>query len=291
MQKHFICVNEIQLAVYEYECTKGNPKGSAIFFHANGFHARCWDRIIARLPEIHCWALDTRGHGQSDKPTPHNPWQEAGRDASAVVRALGLKNALGVGHSLGGNMLIRAAATVPEAFSALLLIDPVVFAKKGYFKHSYMPETHFVNQRRNEWRDADEMFERFVGRGPFRLWQREILRDYCDYCLIPNPHGEGFVLACHPLTEAHTYTSAQLIQNADIYEHIARINHPVRVLCCSKITDSTTDLSASPTTPDLADHFKHGEDICLPEPYTHLIPMEDPTLIAEHVRQLLCLTN
>ena len=46
------------------------------------------------------------------------------------------------------------------------------------------------------------------------------------------------------------------------------------------------DMSSSPTAPDLASHFEHGEDVYLPE-YSHFMPMEDPGLVARHVLELL----
>ena len=44
------------------------------------------------------------------------------------------------------------------------------------------------------------------------------------------------------------------------------------------------DLAASPTAPDLASRFAHGRDIVLPEA-SHFIPMEEPELVAEEIRE------
>jgi pimeloyl-ACP methyl ester carboxylesterase len=42
------------------------------------------------------------------------------------------------------------------------------------------------------------------------------------------------------------------------------------------------DLSASPTTPDLASRFPHARDVLL-EGRSHYIPMESPDLVAEEL--------
>ncbi len=35
--------------------------GPTLFFaHATGFHARCWDQVIERLPGLRCLAIDMR---------------------------------------------------------------------------------------------------------------------------------------------------------------------------------------------------------------------------------------
>lgn len=282
-KKHRIPVNGIHLTVYEW----GEPipdKPSVIFFHATGFHARCWDGVIRHLEGVHCYAVDARGHGTSDKPELPHGWVQYGRDVAEVAKALGLKGAIGVGHSMGGNSLTRAAAVESEVFSALILIDPVIMPRAMYMLTDYSIEGHFVLKRRREWSSSDEMFTRFKGRGAFAQWQDDILRDYCEYGLLPN--GEGYVLACAPEVEAHIYSSSMLISGADVYDAIAKIETPVRLLRCANTMSGKNDMLASPTAPDLATHFKNAVDIPLQD-NTHFIPMESPQLVAQHIHDLL----
>jgi lipase len=279
-----IAVNDYHLTVYEW----GEPvlnQPSVIFFHATGFHAHCWDGVIRHLDRVHCYVLDALGHGASDKPEPPHGWKNYGRDASEIVQKLNLKGAIGVGHSMGGNALTRAAAVLPEAFSALVLVDPVIMPRHYYTQEDYNIEGHFVLKRRRHWSAPEEMFNSFKGRGAFKTWQDAILRDYCKYGLVPE--GEGFVLACAPEVEAHIYSSSMLVVNSDIYDAVAQIEVPVRVLRCANVRlNNATDLSASPTAEDVAAQFKHGVDYPLPD-NTHFIPMESPELVAQHIRELM----
>jgi pimeloyl-ACP methyl ester carboxylesterase len=282
-----LCANGVNLAVYEYVGQVTPQQPPVIFFHASSFHGRCWNQVITHLPDWQCWSVDARNHGHSAKTDVHNPWPKMGHDAVDLLRQLGLHGAIGVGHSLGGNQLVRVAAAMPQAFSALLLIDPVIFSPDWYHLNDYDANTHFTMQRRNQWRSPDEMFERFNRRKPFINWQPAVLHDYCQYGLLPAPNAEaGFVLACSPEAEANVYASSRLRQNSDIYTHIANIQQPVHILRCTHIATSINDLDASPTTPDLASHFAHGHDIPLPPSYSHFIPMEDPALIAQQVKVL-----
>ncbi|MDQ7025617.1 MAG: alpha/beta hydrolase [Anaerolineae bacterium] len=285
-KKHRILVNDSHLTVYEWGAPLAD-KPSVIFFHATGFHARCWDGVIRHLDCVHCYAVDARGHGTSDKPEPPHGWVQYGRDAAEVAKALGLKGAIGVGHSMGGNSLTRAAATESDVFSALVLIDPVIMPRAMYVLPDYSIEGHFVLKRRREWASADEMFTRFKGRGAFAQWQDDILRDYCEYGLLPNEDGEeGYVLACAPEVEAHIYSSSVLASNIDIYDAIAKIMIPVRLLRCAKFLSDRNDMLGSPTAPDLATTFENAADIPL-QNNTHFIPMESPQLVAQHIRELL----
>ena len=257
----------------------------AIFLaHATSFHARCWDQVVERLPGIRCLALDMRGHGRSDRPPPPYPWKVFGEDVAAVARELGLRGALGVGHSKGGHAVINGADLNPEAFAALLLIDPVVAPRERYALPAPTVE-HPAARRRNHWASADEMFERFKDRAPFASWDPLVLRDYCDYGLLPRPDGDGYELACPPAIEALLYSGGA--GEADPYPAIERLALPVRVLRARVRGEGETaaTLSTSTCVPDLAAHFQQAEDVYLPQ-YTHFIPMEAPALVAAHAREL-----
>ena len=275
--------NGINLTVYEWPAD-----GPKVFFaHATGFHARCWDGVIERLPGLHCYAIDMRGHGRSDKPEPPYVWRNFGIDVAEVGEQLGLKGALGVGHSKGGYATIMAAAIKPELFGRLLLIDPTVLPKAAYMrKYEEEPTVHFSAKRRNEWASVDEMYERFKGRPPYDTWDPAVLRHYCEYGLLPSPSGHGFVLACPPEIEAATYGA---IGGEEIHEQLAGVTCPVRIIRArQRVEGQPYDFRNSPTMPDLVTHFVNGEDILMPE-FTHFMPMEEPEWVAGQVREMAAL--
>ncbi len=282
-----VYANDLAFAAYEWPGDAGVAAPPVIFFHATSFHSRCWDQVIARLPGRHCFAVDARGHGRTAKPPLPYHWRQFGADAAAVSQALGLRGAIAVGHSMGGHAIARAAALAPDLFAALVLVDPVIFSPDAYQFTVPTPARHFTEARRNHWRSPHEMFVRFQDRPPFNTWRVEVLRDYCEYGLLPAPHGHGYVLACPPEIEAYVYKSSRLVENRDIYDAIAQVNVPVRVLRCGLgLTSSVEDLAASPTAPDLASHFARGEDVLLPD-LSHFIPMEAPQVVADAVTTVL----
>lgn len=272
-------LNGVELQVYEWA-----GAGPTVFFaHATGFHARCWDQVVSGLPEYRCVALDMRGHGLSSKPEPPYAWRSFGEDVAGLIAALGLKDALGVGHSKGGYAVTLGAAKVPGVFKRLLLVDPVILPRESYGELRMQGE-HFAARRRNEWPSAEVMFESFVGRAPFSAWDPAVLMDYCRYGLVPNPAGEGLVLACPPAIEASIYGWSS---GGDPYPELEALEIPVRVLRArGRDEGNPMDMSGSPTYPDLARHFKHGEDCPVPQ-FSHFIPMEDPGFVAAQVRELM----
>ncbi|MEP7285299.1 MAG: hypothetical protein ABI947_05970 [Chloroflexota bacterium] len=108
------------------------------------------------------------------------------------------------------------------------------------------------------------MFERFKDRLPFRYWDPDVLRDYCEYGLLPIVNGEEYVLACPPVIEADLYTGSTDFE-ANIYPETATIQIPVYVMRSGKILERprlerpATNLCMSPTAPDLASVSHMGQ--------------------------------
>jgi lipase len=270
-----ISVNDVEIALWEWP----GEDPPVFFCHATGFHARCWDQVIARLPGRHIFALDIRGHGRSSKPAPPYEWRKFGTDIAQIAAELGLSRALGVGHSMGGHAVTLAAALRPESFASLLLIDPVIRSRGAYV--GPWREAHFVAKRRNRWDSAQEMFDRFQDRPPFAAWDPAVLRDYCNFGLLPD--RDGFVLACPPAIESAIYENSPA-PSSDIYTEIDTIRIPVRVVRSVKQMDHSDVMGRSPTAPELASGFAHGQDIPTAE-YSHFIPMEGPEFTARLVEE------
>ena len=249
-----------------------------IFAHATGFHGRLWDYIIRRFPGRHCVAVETRGHGRSARPDPPYRWRYLGHDLAGVLRNLGVRGAIGIGHSSGGHSMVQAAALVPDAFAAMLLVDPTIFPLFRY--GAPPPDFSFVLRRKNVWHGPEEMIERFHGRAPFVTWAPEILRDYCQFGLLPS--GDHLELACPPAAEASIYAEAAAPES-NIYAEVSQVASPVTILRAGvPRKPGELDLAASPTAADLAARFARGRDVVL-EGASHFIPMEAPDRVIEEV--------
>lgn len=279
-------VNNINLCYFE-SGQEYRKEETILLVHATGFHARCWDKVAELLPGKHVIAIDMRGHGRSDN-TPPISWSTYGDDLTEFIKALELNDIVGVGHSMGGHAMVQAAYNVQQRFSRLLLVDPVIMAPEVYTgliadDHTWLNKegTHPVAKRRNFFKDADAMFANFQGRGTYGLWREDILRDYCEYGIVPNPQGEGYVLACPPEIEASIYMGST---SENIHEKIHGILLPVTLLRAKarEVGSETMDFGSSPTWEHLAGEFKAGKDVFLPE-LTHFIPMQDPGLVAQYI--------
>jgi len=105
------------------ESGAGEP--ALLFLHYWGGSARTWNRVIEQLcSTFRCIAYDQRGWGESDAPADGYAISDLAGDAAALVRSLGLKRYVLVGHSMGGKAAQFLAAQRPRGLEALVLVAP-----------------------------------------------------------------------------------------------------------------------------------------------------------------------
>lgn len=274
-----------KVAVYEQVGSTEFQNQPLLFCHATGFHAHCWDEVVKQLPERRIILLDTRCHGRSSNIEPPFEWAEFAQDLVEVIDALDLKNIIGIGHSMGGHLMIRAAALRPKRFSKVLAIDPVIIAEDMPKMSDLLPEgfEHPVAKRRDNWLSSSEMFDSFSKKLPFSVWHPQVLKDYCDYALLET--AAGLKLACPPRLEANIYLTPD---SAGAYALIPKVECEVHIVRARSrnADDPPFSFGPSPTNPDLASRFKNAVDLQLNE-NSHFIPMEVPHKVADMIKELL----
>ncbi len=285
-EQHRVCVNGVELAYFEWRPARCDGEAPILLAHATGFHARVWDQVIRHLGERHVIAVDQRGHGRSQK-TEITHWNVFGQDLTAFVRALDLRDVIGVGHSMGGHAMTEAAAACRDRFQRLVLVDPVIASPDAYRDDSRMIANlgdwmHPIAKRKNRFASPDEMFDRFKDRMPYAGFDPSALRDLCDHGLLPAPDDDGYILACPPEIEASIYMTSRT--NAAVHESIRILDIPVMILRAKEPPPGRElmDFASSPTWPRLVREFKNGHEVYLAD-HTHFLPFEAPALVARYV--------
>ena len=105
-----------------HELGAGDP---AIIFIHGGFGNRTGFGFQEEYfsPNHRCLAVDLRGHGESDKPDVVYTMEQHGDDVAELIRQLGLEKPVLVGQSMGGQVIISAAARHPELVGAIASLD------------------------------------------------------------------------------------------------------------------------------------------------------------------------
>lgn len=206
----------IELALVDW----GGSGPLALLAHANGFCADVLGVIAERLrARFHVLGWDARGHGDSEKPAPPEPygWNEFALDASAITAAVlreqrAERIALAVGHSFGGTCLLNAAARDPERFGRLALLDPVIVPPPADFPGAdpmargpnYAAE--IARKRTHVFPSRDALRERWREKGTFADWDPRALELYLRYGFRDRPDGQ-IELKCPGAVEGAVYES------------------------------------------------------------------------------------
>jgi pimeloyl-ACP methyl ester carboxylesterase len=94
-----------------------------LLLHAWGESHRCFDRLLAALPDsVRAVAIDLRGHGEADRPPTGYALTEVADDIVAFMDAVGLSSAVLLGSSSGGYLAQQVAVTHPDRVSGLMLV-------------------------------------------------------------------------------------------------------------------------------------------------------------------------
>lgn len=278
-----LAVNGILLRYYDWEATPGNDKPAMVFAHATGFHGRTFDAIIERFPEHRVLALDLRGHGQSTG-SPVSHWRSISDDVVAFLDHLGIVGAIGIGHSMGGHVLVQVASERPDCLAQLVLFDPVILAPEFYADTRPLftsDHPHPAIRRKRHFTSPQAMIERFASRDPYKLFDPRVFEDYCRYGLT-EAEGGGYELACPPEIEASVYASSR--SNAGILDAARSIS--TRTLIVRARQGETNEFKNSPTWPGLADIMAKGTDHPRPD-RTHFHPFEAPEDAAAIIRKAI----
>ncbi len=121
-----VSFGEIRLStgVWIRYAEQGDPAGEPmILLHGLSDSWFSWSRVLPLFPSgWRVYALDQRGHGDSDKPATGYAARDLAADVVAFLDAKAIRRATVVGHSMGGIVAQHVAALAPERVSRLVLV-------------------------------------------------------------------------------------------------------------------------------------------------------------------------
>ena len=123
-----LVVNGLRLHLLDWG---GDGRPPLLLLHGFTGHAHAWDTLsIALQPHFHVYALDQRGHGDSDPADVYNP-VVAFDDLTGVVDQLGLASLVLIGLSVGGRNGMYFTSKQPTRVQKLVVVDigPEISAK------------------------------------------------------------------------------------------------------------------------------------------------------------------
>jgi pimeloyl-ACP methyl ester carboxylesterase len=268
MKSRRIATNGVEINVTDW----GGDGPGILFAHPTGFLGAIWRPIIERLRardfQSRILTFDQRGHGRSSKPDSGYEWSNFVVEASAVLEEFDVRGFVGVGHSAGGTVLAVAAASRPDAFRRLILIDPILIdaERENHASGVENPLSARTRTRRLIWSSRDEMFDSFRDRRPYDVWTDEALRNYVDEGTFVRPDGE-IELWCPGRLEAQVY---QHSAGLNPFAELRKLRLPV-LFVRGADSDSFNEARSTRAMETVED----ARMITL-EGIGHYVPMEDP---------------
>lgn len=250
--------------------------------HANGFPAGSYRRLVDRLTaSFHVVSFEARPLWSADEPGALTDWRPLAADLRAELRRRGCRGLLGIGHSLGGTLTALAAVAEPELFSALVLIDPVIFTWPRSWLWSAMqrlglagrfPLVQRASERRDRWSGRGAVRIAYRDRRAFAGWAPEAFEDYLAAGFVDA--AEGGVRLRYPREwEARIFE----VCPANVWPELARISVPVLFLR-GELSDTFLRSAARRGTRRIA-----GARAVEVAGSSHFLPFERPEEVAREI--------
>jgi pimeloyl-ACP methyl ester carboxylesterase len=257
-------------------CLAWRGEGPVLHFaHANGFNAGTYRGLLAPLSDqFRIFASDARGHGRTTLPAtaglPRN-WTIFRDDLIAVLDRIAPDGAILAGHSMGATASLMAAALRPEKVRGLVLVEPVLMP--AHVAPGDNELARRAEKRRDAFASVDEAFTLYRGRGAFKTWPDETLRDYLNGGLAQTE--DGMRLSCRPAWEAEDFRSTPSGVSA-----LARdLRCPVTVIHARSGTASENEVA-------IFKQLYPATRVVLHPDATHFLPMEFPGLVRDEITKI-----
>jgi pimeloyl-ACP methyl ester carboxylesterase len=253
------------------------------YLHANGYPPACYKQLFELLKnEYHLFGMMLRPLWDETKPEEIDDWQSFSEDLRVFLStySLGGKSqnvpepVIGVGHSIGAIVTLRAALKYPKRFRALVLLDPVLYVPDRLVEWRVRrvkdPDSHPLIQsaqnRRRIFSDLDEAFKRFRIKSIFHYLSDEQLWIYVEG--ITRKTDNGYELIYSPEWESRIYFTS--LQDFDIWNSLQNLRVPALFLRGEE-TDTFLEDAAK-----LVKQKQPNARVEVVEKSTHIFPLERP---------------
>lgn len=265
----------VQIQAWDY----GGEGPVVLLCHCTGGVSRLWDPVVAAMgPGARYIAVDTRGHGGSDKPHDCEAyrWDFSGRDLLAVLDALGQGPGLSaIGHSAGGAHIVHAELLRPGQFSRAILIDPII-GPAGPLAAGGKSLAEGARRRKTRFSSREQARERLLKKPPMLTWSEAAVEAYLAHGLEED--GPEVVLRCPGVIEAWCYEQRSAY---DVFDRLGEVQTKVLLV-------SGDHSPLFPLVEAQNRRLPHAAIRVLPEA-GHFAPQERPEAFAAIAREWLFL--
>jgi pimeloyl-ACP methyl ester carboxylesterase len=259
------------------------------FLHANGYPFFCYEPLLNLLQtEYSVFGMSLRPLWENAKPENIDDWHIFSEDLLRFLKDYNAGPVIGVGHSIGAVVTLRAALHDPGKFRALVLLDPVLFVPSRLVLWNLVramglgnrlhPKIPGALRRRHTFDNLDLVFQGYRNRPVFRHMSDENVRAYIKGMTRPSENG-GFELVYSPEWEARIYLTG--LRDFDIWRDLPGLEVPTLFIRGAE-TDTFLENAAK-----LVKRKQPAARLETLEKSTHLLPLERPREVFDIMQSFL----
>ncbi|HSB02514.1 MAG TPA: alpha/beta hydrolase [Anaerolineales bacterium] len=258
------------------------------FLHANGYPPACYQPLLERLQtQYHVFGMLLRPLWPNAHLNDIQNWKPFSEDLLQFLASSSPAPVIGVGHSIGAIVTLRAALQEPDKFRALVLIDPVLFVPSflvmWHIIHllglgdKFHPLIAGAKKRRRTFDDLETVFRSYRNRSVFRYMSDENLRMYITG--MTRKTDQGYELVYSPEWEAHIYLTG--MHDFDLWRDLPQLAVPTLFLRGAE-TDTFLERAAK-----LVKRKQPRAWVETLDKSTHLLPLERPQEVFDRMQAFL----
>jgi len=261
------------------------------FLHANGYPPDCYKPLLDLLKtQYHVFGMLLRPLWGDAKPEEIQDWTPFSDDLLQFLDSAppSKEKFIGVGHSIGAIVTLRAALHDPGTFRALVLIDPVLFVPRRLIAWNIVralglgkwlhPKISGALKRRRTFDNLEKVFRGYRSRDVFKYMDDKSLQTYIEGMTRPTLDGK-FELAISPEWEARIYITG--LRDFDLWRDLPKLNVPALFIRGAE-TDTFLEEAAR-----LAKQKQPRARVEVLPRSTHLLPLEYPQEVFDIMRSFL----
>jgi len=259
------------------------------FLHANGYPPDCYKPLFELLKtEYHVFGMLLRPLWDGTKPHEIQSWHPLSDDLLRFLSNHDSAPVIGVGHSIGAVVTLRAALHDSKKFRALILVDTVLFTPPRLITWNFLraigvgdrvhPLIAGAKKRRQTFDDLETVFRGYRNRNIFRYMSDENLRIYIEGMTKPKANG-GYELAFSPEWEAQIYRTG--LRDFDIWRALPGLKVPTLFI---RGAESDTFLENAARLVKQKQPKVRVEAL---EKSTHILPLERPKEVFDIMQSFL----
>jgi pimeloyl-ACP methyl ester carboxylesterase len=279
---------QISSAIPSFDMGGGGPP--LHFLHANGYPPACYTPLLQRLvTQFHVFGMFLRPLWPGTSPNELRDWKPFSEDLRQFLGSRPDAPVIGVGHSIGAVVTLRAALRAPRLFRALILIDPVLLPPLRilqlrvlhmlHIRHGSSQMVEGALRRRRRFDDRAKMFAGYRHRKIFRFFSDENLRALIEGLTHETADGH-YELTYSPEWEARIYETA-IWNDGDLWSGIPSLRTPTLFL-----RGAQTDTFFARTADMIRQRNPRISVATVPDA-THLVPLERPDEVVVAIQGFL----